>query len=75
MLTLNEYQRILSKGIEVNKNARNRCLSMELDILKKEFANAQKSKGIQKELSMISCEYYANEINRTIEYISWKVGN
>ena len=70
MFTINEIHEVLQKGILAMKKANhNNSLRLEVQALQEEIKSLDTSRGFMNEASVLSCEYYANEINNTLSAI------
>ena len=67
MLTNNEMKHILTKAMKLSENHRSNVnLILEIALLKKELRHANERNYTYTEATILSCEYFANELSKTI---------
>lgn len=69
MLQFEDYKAVLDEGTELMKATNHPTLAIELKILNNELMRLKNSRGINKEIAKTTCEYYANEVQRTIQLV------
>lgn len=66
MLSIQEINTVLEKGMQKLAATKNPSLSLEVSSLKEELKSLSTAKGSMAEATLLSCEYYCNEINNSL---------
>lgn len=66
MLTFNEMENILIKGKLAIEKEENLNIQFEVSSLERELKSVKKQKGIMAEMTLMACEYFANELNKSL---------